>query len=137
MSKMSQIHAELTEKAAELGFESLEEAEDNGYEVLYDGDGWCDLVKSEEPDINQAYEDLEAEQKANEEAYKVEMVWKAIHQAQEIIALAYKPKDAIYSRPVDDITDKKINDYYFQLNSMCIELSDRGVMLWQKEDNEN
>lgn len=31
MSKMSQLHAELSEQAAELGFESLGEAEQAGY----------------------------------------------------------------------------------------------------------
>lgn len=36
MSKISQLHAELTEQAAELGFESIEEAEANGYEVDYE-----------------------------------------------------------------------------------------------------
>jgi len=33
MSKMSQLHAELSEQAAELGFESIGEAEQAGYEV--------------------------------------------------------------------------------------------------------
>ena len=36
MSKMSQLHAELTEQAIELGFENLEEALANGYEVDYE-----------------------------------------------------------------------------------------------------
>lgn len=36
MSKMSQLHAELSEQAIELGFESLEEAVANGYEVDYE-----------------------------------------------------------------------------------------------------
>ena len=36
MSKMSWVHAELTEQAAKLGFESLEEAEANGYKVSMD-----------------------------------------------------------------------------------------------------
>ena len=36
MSKLSQLHAELSEQAAELGFESLEEALANGYEVDYE-----------------------------------------------------------------------------------------------------
>lgn len=36
MSKMSQLHAELSEQAFELGFESIEEAEANGYEVDYE-----------------------------------------------------------------------------------------------------
>ena len=36
MSKMSQLHAELTQQASELGFMSIEEAEANGYEVDYE-----------------------------------------------------------------------------------------------------
>lgn len=36
MSKMSQLHVELTEQASELGFESLDEALANGYEVDYE-----------------------------------------------------------------------------------------------------
>lgn len=36
MSKLSQLHAELSEQAAELGFENLEEALANGYEVDYE-----------------------------------------------------------------------------------------------------
>ena len=36
MSKMSQLHAELSEQASRLGFQSIEEAEANGYEVDYD-----------------------------------------------------------------------------------------------------
>lgn len=35
MSKMSQLHAELTEQAYDLGFESIEEAEANGYHINY------------------------------------------------------------------------------------------------------
>lgn len=31
MSKMSQLHAELSEQAYELGFESIEEAQEHGY----------------------------------------------------------------------------------------------------------
>ena len=36
MSKMSQLHAELSEQASELGFESLGEAEQAGYGVDWD-----------------------------------------------------------------------------------------------------
>lgn len=50
MSKMSQLHAELTSQAAELGFESIEEAEARGYTVKYSGDE-AFLV----PDIDKAY----------------------------------------------------------------------------------
>ena len=35
MSKISQLHAELTEQAYDLGFESIEEAEANGYHINY------------------------------------------------------------------------------------------------------
>lgn len=35
MSKMSQLHADLTEQAYDLGFESIEEAEANGYHINY------------------------------------------------------------------------------------------------------
>lgn len=33
---MSQLHAELSEQASRLGFQSIEEAEANGYEVDYE-----------------------------------------------------------------------------------------------------
>lgn len=36
MSKMSQLNAMLTEQAYELGYESLEQAFDNGWEVDYE-----------------------------------------------------------------------------------------------------
>ena len=134
---MSQIHAELTEKATELGFASLEEAQDNGYEVLYDGDGWCDLVKSEEPDINQAYEDLAEEIKAKREAKQIEMVYETLNSAKKAIALVYKDENEPIGHPEEDIKDEKIKSYYYTINEMCVELADRNVMLWQKEDNEN
>lgn len=35
MSKMSQLHAELSEQATELGFESLDMALANGYDIDY------------------------------------------------------------------------------------------------------
>jgi len=35
MSKMSWAHAELSEQASELGFENIEQAEQNGYQVAY------------------------------------------------------------------------------------------------------
>lgn len=36
MSKMSQLHAELTEQANELGFETIQDAVNSGYVVDYD-----------------------------------------------------------------------------------------------------
>lgn len=130
MSKMSQLYAELTEQAAQLGFHSVEEAEINGFKVDYEKQ---ELV----PDEEQAYEDLDKTEKQNKEAKQIEAVWKILGNAKEAIAMVYKPDGKTYSNPADDITDEKINEYYYKLNDMCCELSDRNVMLWQKEDNEN
>lgn len=69
-----------------------------------------------------------------EEAYKVELVYTALQEAKRMIALVYKQKDRPYTNPCEDITDEKINDYYYRLNDMCCELADRNVMVWQKED---
>ena len=129
-AKMSQLHAELTEQAAELGFMSIEEAEANGYVVDYEKQK---LV----PDVNKAYKEKEEDDKRNKEAKQIEAVWRILGNAKEAIAMVYKPEDKVCSHPADDITDEKINEYYYKLNSMCCELSDRNVMLWQKEDNES
>ena len=53
MAKMSQIHAELTEQASELGFESIEQAEARGYTVKYSGNE-AFLV----PDIDKAHKGI-------------------------------------------------------------------------------
>lgn len=130
MSKMSQLYAELSEQAAQLGFHSVEEAEINGFKVDYEKQ---ELV----PDENQAYKDLDAEEKRNKEAKQLEMVYNAIGYAKDTIAMIYKPDDKPYTNPMTDITDEKIRDYYYELNSMCVDLSERNVMIWQKEENED
>ncbi len=56
MGNISNIHLELTEQANELGFESIEEAEANGYKVDYTGEGW--VLR---PDVNKAYEERRRE----------------------------------------------------------------------------
>lgn len=129
MSKMSQLHAELSEAAAELGFDSIESAEANGYKVVYSADR-----ASLEPDINEAYKLEEEEMKRMEDAKKLEMVWRTLNNALDIIALVYKPDNRMYSTPAEDITDEKVNEYYYKINSMCVELSERKAMLWQQED---
>lgn len=45
MSKISQLHVELTEQASELGFESIYEAEQHGYEVDWEN---AKLIKAED-----------------------------------------------------------------------------------------
>lgn len=52
MSKMSQLHAELSEQAAELGFESLGEAEQAGYGVDWENGK---LIKVED-ELEKAHE---------------------------------------------------------------------------------
>ena len=47
MSKMSQLAMELDEQAVELGFKDREDAMDNGYEVMSDGN-FARLVKTED-----------------------------------------------------------------------------------------
>lgn len=56
MSKMSQLHAELTEQAADLGFESISEAEANGYHIAYEKNGVklkLDMTKAHEEWLQQ------------------------------------------------------------------------------------
>lgn len=48
MSKMSQAQADLLEQANELGFETIQGAEENGYRVTYDN-GHLLLVKDDAP----------------------------------------------------------------------------------------
>ena len=125
MSKMSQIHSELTEIAAELGFDSIEHAEANGYKVVYSKDR-----ASLEPDVDTAYKSLTDD----EEAKKIEMVYNAIGYAKDMIGMIYKPANNPYTNPMTDITDEKIRDYYYELNRMCVDLSERNAMIWQRED---
>lgn len=130
MSKMSQLHAELSEQAYELGFESIGEAEQAGYCVDWENHK---LI----PDVDKAYEDLDKTEKANEEAKQIELVHNILSNAKEMIAMVYKPNDKVYRNPMEDIPDEKIRGYYYEINHMCCELSDRNKMLWQKEDNED
>lgn len=130
MSKMSQLHAELSEQAAELGFESIGEAEQAGYGVDWENRR---LI----PDADKAYEDLDKTEKMNEEAKQIEMVHDILNNAKEMIAMVYRPDGNAYRNPIKDITDEKIRDYYYEINHMCCELSDSGKMIWQKEDNED
>ena len=48
MSKTSQAQADLLEQAAELGFETIQGAEENGYRVTYDN-GHLLLAKDDTP----------------------------------------------------------------------------------------
>lgn len=70
------------------------------------------------------------------EEKKLEMVYEVLTQAKNMIGQIYKPEGKVCVQS-EDFTDEKVGNYYYQLNCMCIELSDRGVFPWQKEDNED
>ena len=72
-----------------------------------------------------------------DEAKQIEMVYQAINGALKAIELVYKPLGKSCCQPYKDIKDEKIMDYYYTMNEMCCELSDRKAMDWQKEDNED
>ena len=69
-----------------------------------------------------------------DEIKKLEIVYQALINARNMIELAYKKNGAISCDIINDFTDDKIQDYYFKLNEMCLEISDRGVFAWQKEE---
>lgn len=68
MSKMSQLHAELSEQAYELGFESIGEAEQAGYGVDWEN---AKLIKAEDdvPAWCKRYERYDEEQEKAHEAW--------------------------------------------------------------------
>lgn len=70
------------------------------------------------------------------EEKKLEMAYEVISKAKQMLEQIYKPEGKI-SIQYEDFTDEKVKDYYYQLNDMCLELSDRGVFSWQKEDDED
>lgn len=55
MSKMSQLHAEIMEQLAELGFETIQEAEANGYHITYT-DNKVKVVCDMKKEMEKAYE---------------------------------------------------------------------------------
>lgn len=70
------------------------------------------------------------------EEKKLELVHETLIMAKHMIEQIYKPEGKI-SVQYEDFTDEKVRDYYYRLNDMCLELSDRGIFPWQKEDNED
>ena len=60
------------------------------------------------------------------EEKKLEMTYEVISKAKQMIEQIYKPEGEICVHQ-EDFTDEKVKDYYYQLNTMCLELSDRGV----------
>ena len=132
MSKMSQLHMELTESAIDWGYSSIEDAEEHGLVADYSLGKFYRPYTGDE--VNESYKALEEEEKKEKEAKQIELVCEAIGRAKDMIALIYKPEGVPYCNAIKHITDEKIKDYYYTLNSMCCELMDRGVMAWQREE---
>lgn len=67
------------------------------------------------------------------EEKKLEMAYEVLSKAKQMIEQIYK-LDGKVSVKYEDFTDEKVKEYYYRLNDMCLELSDRGVFPWQKEE---
>ena len=70
MSKMSQLHAELSEQAYDLGFRSIEEAEANGYVVDYENQKLAQSKELQEKNLVEAIDGLDKLQKELEKAHE-------------------------------------------------------------------
>lgn len=70
MSKMSQLHAELSEQAYDLGFRSIEEAEANGYVVDYENQKLVQSKELQEKNLVEAIDGLDKLQKELEKAHE-------------------------------------------------------------------
>lgn len=70
MSKMSQLHAELSEQAYELGFKSIEEAEANGYVIDYEKQKLVQPNELQEKNLVEAIDGLDKLQKELEKAHE-------------------------------------------------------------------
>ena len=55
MSKIGEVNLDLQEQANELGFETVQEAIDNGYTVLYIKPDAVKLVRKEEFELHEAH----------------------------------------------------------------------------------
>ena len=89
MSRMSQLHAELSERASELGFETLQQALDNGYHINYRNKDTVELMK------RQGYEEEEQE--------KAHKAWEA--EKQEVL------KD-LYAMHAQAVEEDRTSDAY-------------------------
>lgn len=65
MSKIGQVNLDLQEQAEELGFETVQEALDNGYRVFIKSDGTSELSNRKTTPV-----DIHAELAAMEQAHK-------------------------------------------------------------------
>lgn len=70
MSKMSQLHAELSEQAYDLGFRSIEEAEANGYVIDYENQKLVQSKELQEKNLVEAIDGLDKLQKELEKAHE-------------------------------------------------------------------
>lgn len=64
---------------------------------------------------------------------KKEMVWRAIGHTQDLIDNLYRVKDGTWH-----FTDEKMEEIFYKLNEMAIDLANDKDMAWQlEEENEH
>ena len=63
------------------------------------------------------------------EALKLEMVWQQVIALQRQLEYLYMDKGRVW-------TNKEMEELYFTLNEFCYNLSDRGEMEWQLNEND-
>lgn len=69
------------------------------------------------------------------EEKKLELVYEILNNAKFLIGQVYKPEGKTCCQ-YGDFTDEVVRDYYYDINGMCLELSERGVFPWQQEKDE-
>ena len=68
-----------------------------------------------------------------DESTKIELIIDALQHAKDVISLACRSDNEQICNMLN-VTDKELKEYYYELNDMCIKLTDRNVMRWQKEE---
>lgn len=98
MSKMSQLHAELSEQANELGFETIQDAVNSGYIVDYDkgklvkyGLGYSETVEYLTKEQQKAHEAwLEERDEVLDDLGHLKNIYKEVKPDEDIIERAIK-----------------------------------------------
>ena len=68
-----------------------------------------------------------------DESTKIELILDALQHAKDVISLACRDDNERICNMLN-IKDKELKEYYYELNDMCLNLTDRNVMRWQKEE---
>ena len=97
MSKMSQLHAELSERASELGFETLQQALDNGYHINYRNKDTVELMK------RQGYEEEEQEKAHKAWLEERDALLKDLGEQEQMARESYEVDHTVIKRAINFI----------------------------------